>query len=73
MPGVGNMCLQADLEAARDTLQRIKLAEQDLGIHVALAHDAEWMKQGGNATLMGLLTDRMKAQANNEITRGEVP
>ena len=41
--------------------------EKDLGCHVALAHDAEWMKHGTDKILMSLLDDELKAAARDRI------
>lgn len=70
----GNLtCLHSDQTAALDTLRRIKLAEDKLGFHVALAHDADWMVAGSDVVLMSLLNAGMKCAARNRIRQGEVP
>ncbi|KAF4545863.1 uncharacterized protein LTHEOB_4515 [Lasiodiplodia theobromae] len=66
------MCLQHDIPAAKDTLRRIK-EFQNMGAHVALAHDAEWMKEGSNQVLMTLLGDDMKRAAVERIPNDERP
>lgn len=40
------MSLHADIDAAKDSISKIRMLEKEHGFHVALAHDAEWLKQG---------------------------
>ncbi|KAL1620812.1 hypothetical protein SLS56_009479 [Neofusicoccum ribis] len=54
LPNGQKTSLQADIPAAKDTIERIKKLEK-LGAHVALAHDAQWIKEGSDQILMGLL------------------
>ena len=55
VPGLGKMSLHSDLPAAKKTISKIRAMEKDLGFHVALAHDAEWLKNGTDLVLMSLL------------------
>jgi hypothetical protein len=48
-------CLQWDVPAAKDTIARIKIMVQDMGVHVALAHDISWMMEDSNQMLLSLL------------------
>lgn len=34
--------------------------ESNLGAHIALAHDTEWVKTGTNSVLMGMLDEESK-------------
>ncbi|KAH7345883.1 beta-lactamase-like protein [Pyrenochaeta sp. MPI-SDFR-AT-0127] len=70
----GTMSLHSDLEAARNTIAKIRTLEKDHGFHVALAHDASWMKDGKDNVLMSLLDDYMRtAVAEGRIARDEIP
>ncbi|EKG09712.1 hypothetical protein MPH_13234 [Macrophomina phaseolina MS6] len=70
-PNGVKMSLQSDIPAAKGTISRIKQLE-DLGVHVALAHDTTWIKDGTDAVLMGLLDGGMMASVDN-ILKGERP
>jgi hypothetical protein len=45
--------------------------EKEYRVHIALAHDAEWMKAGTNQVLMGLLDDELREAAKTKIRLGE--
>ncbi|KAF1842780.1 Metallo-hydrolase/oxidoreductase [Cucurbitaria berberidis CBS 394.84] len=69
-----NMSLHTDLNAAKDTIAKIRTLERGCGLHVALAHDASWLKQGSDSVLMSLLDDYMKAAVKEgRIARDEIP
>lgn len=51
-------CLHTDVTAAKDTLARIRLMEKELGVHVALAHDATWMQEENDPVLLSLLDEK---------------
>lgn len=72
LPNGQKTSLQADIPAAKDTIGRIKLLEK-MGVHVALAHDAQWIKEGSDETLMGLLGDDMRWAAQHRIPKDERP
>jgi hypothetical protein len=67
------MSLHTDLTAAKDTIAKIQMLEADYGAHIALAHDASWLKKGTDKVLMSLLDDRMKRAAKEKIPYDEVP
>ncbi|OAL44018.1 Metallo-hydrolase/oxidoreductase [Pyrenochaeta sp. DS3sAY3a] len=70
----GNMSLHTDIHAAKDTISRIQILEKEHGVHVALAHDASWMKHGTDDVLMSLLdNDLTAAVKNGRIARDEIP
>ncbi|KAF2109527.1 beta-lactamase-like protein [Lophiotrema nucula] len=73
VPGLGKMSLHTDLVAAKDTIAKIRILEQELGFHVALAHDAGWMKVGKDQVLMSLLDEHMKTAAKERIPKEEIP
>lgn len=69
MPDGSTFCLHTDVGAARDTLARIRVMENVLGVHVALAHDATWMEQGKNGVLLSLLDDKFHDDIRNSLRR----
>ncbi|GME62245.1 uncharacterized protein LTHEOB_4515 [Neofusicoccum parvum] len=72
LPNGQKTSLQADIPAAKDTIERIKQLEK-LGAHVALAHDAQWIKEGSDQILMGLLGEDMQRAAKEKIPNDERP
>lgn len=66
------MSLQADIPAAKDTINRIRELEQ-LGVHIALAHDAQWIKKGSDHVLMGMFDEKIKQTAVEKIVNDERP
>ena len=64
--------MHADLDAARETIAKIRVLEREGGARVALAHDAEWMGEGTDEVLMGMLDGEMRVAARERIPRGEV-
>ena len=73
LPGGNTGCLQADIPAAKDTLSRIRVLEQQHGVHVAFAHDNSWMLEGTDEVLMSLLSDELKHAAQNVLPTGGLP
>ncbi|KAF2270513.1 Metallo-hydrolase/oxidoreductase [Lojkania enalia] len=73
VPGLGKMSLHADIPAAQDTIAKMRILERKLGFHVALAHDAGWLKEGTDMVLMSLLDEHMKRAAKERIPRDEIP
>jgi hypothetical protein len=65
--------LHEDLDAARETVKRIKSLEADYGAHVALAHDSTWMLAGKDDVLMSLLDDDLCDFANTRLPVGRFP
>jgi glyoxylase-like metal-dependent hydrolase (beta-lactamase superfamily II) len=58
MPDGKMVCLHTDIAAAKDTLSRVRVMEKELDVHIALAHDYEWMKKKTDSVLMSLLDER---------------
>ncbi|KAL6399468.1 Metallo-hydrolase/oxidoreductase [Ilyonectria robusta] len=54
--------LHMDVAAARDTIERIKKARSDCGMHVALAHDDSWLIDQSDEALMTLLSEDKKGE-----------
>lgn len=73
VPGLGKMSLHADISAAKSTIARIRILEKEFGFHVALAHDARWLKEGSDPVLMSLLDEHMRTAARERIPNDEIP
>ena len=71
-PNGHKSCLHADIPAAQDTIAKIRMREKDFSFHVALAHDASWMKEGKDSVLFSLLDEHMKIAAKERIPKDEV-
>jgi hypothetical protein len=72
VPHVGRMTLHADLVAAKSTIAKIRILEQDYGVRIVLAHDASWLVKGKDAVLMSLL-DMYMREARGRVAKGEIP
>lgn len=66
-PDADMVSLHTDLEAAHNTITKIRVLEKEFRVHTALAHDASWLKEGTNRVLMSLLDDDLKAAAKDRI------
>jgi hypothetical protein len=73
VPGIGKMSLHADIAAAKNTISKIRILEKNFGFHVALAHDARWLKDGSDEVLLSLLDEHMKRAARERIPYDEIP
>jgi hypothetical protein len=73
VPGIGKMSLHSDIPAAKNTIAKIRILEKNFGFHVALAHDARWLKDGSDEVLMSLLDEHMKQAARERISNDEIP
>jgi hypothetical protein len=49
-----------DLEKAKTTIRKLRIMEREHGVHIALAYDEMWLRQGTNTVLMSLLDVEMK-------------
>ena len=72
-PGGGKTSLHADICAANQTIAKIRILEKEFAFHVALAHDASWLKAGTDPVLMSLLDDHIKKAARERIANDEIP
>jgi hypothetical protein len=72
LPNGCTTSLQADIEAAKDTIARIRIMEKAIGAHVALAHDTEWVKAGTDSVLLDMLDDELKVNAKIRMSTGGV-
>ncbi|KAF2850845.1 hypothetical protein T440DRAFT_499002 [Plenodomus tracheiphilus IPT5] len=73
MPSGKWWSLHTDVEAARDTIARLKRSETDYGTHIAMTHDAEWIKAGSDMVLISILGDEARRAWPGIIQRGEAP
>ncbi|KAH7133867.1 beta-lactamase-like protein [Dactylonectria macrodidyma] len=55
MPDGSSFCLHESLDAALDTISKLREAVNEYGMHIAMAHDAEFITEGKDSTLMSLL------------------
>ena len=66
------MCLHTDKAAARETLRRIRVLEEAYGAKVAFAHDEQWLVEGTDEVLMGIVDEEIIEAARVRIPKGEV-
>ena len=66
------MSLHTDIAAAKDTISKIRVLENDHAFHVALAHDAAWMREGTDKVLMSLLDENMTQAARERIPKDQM-
>jgi len=71
LPDGSKACIHLDIPAARDTLRKLKEMEEVYGVHICFAHDAKWMQKGVDETLMGLLSEDMRAFTGDRLLRDE--
>lgn len=72
VPHVGKMTLHADITAAKSTISKVRLLEDEYGARIALAHDVSWLKEGNDEVLLSLL-DKYMLDARERICRDEIP
>lgn len=60
-------CLHEDLDKALDTISRLRKAAEEYGMHIAMAHDAEFIKDGSDAVLMSILHPMFDGTVLNRI------
>lgn len=72
IPG-GKACLHDDVDAAKDTLRRLQEAEEGHGMHIAMAHDVEWLRQGSDEVLMSILPTEYREHFLQAVRAGEAP
>jgi hypothetical protein len=71
LPNGNTISLHTDVDAAHNTLARLRIVEKELGMHIALAHDASWMEEGTDEVLMSLLDERFREDMTGALKRGE--
>jgi hypothetical protein len=71
MPDGTIHCLQDDLVAARETVACLRVMEKKYRVHIALAHDTEWMQADSDQVLMGLMDGKLQDEAKTRIRLGE--
>ncbi|KAF4470599.1 cytochrome p450 [Fusarium albosuccineum] len=52
MPDGSSFCLHENLDAALDSIEALREAVKKYGMHMAMAHDAEFIKEGNDSTLI---------------------
>lgn len=60
-------CLHTDVTAARDTIARLKVMEEKLGVHIALAHDASWLVEGTDQVLLSLVEEKLREKLRRAV------
>ncbi|KAF2099881.1 Metallo-hydrolase/oxidoreductase [Rhizodiscina lignyota] len=73
LPDGEMMSLHSDIAAARETIARLRRGEHDFKMHIALAHDIEWMKSAKDDVLISLLSAQMKSEWLSRVRQGERP
>jgi hypothetical protein len=74
MPGrLGKISAHLDLESAKTTMRKLRTMERDHGVHMALAHDETWMREGTDTVLMSLLDTEMKLFVNERLAINGIP
>ncbi|KAF5009336.1 hypothetical protein FDECE_4434 [Fusarium decemcellulare] len=73
MPDGSNFCLHENLDAALDTIEALREAVKKYGMHIAMAHDAEFIKEGSDSTLMSLLHPLFDAKCLSRIRAHKQP
>lgn len=65
--------LHMDLEVAQTTIGRIRKAEKEHGVHVALAHDESWLVTQHDPILMSLLDENKRGEWLERVKDGLEP
>lgn len=75
LPDGSKSCLQMDVNAAKDTISRIKILEKDHGAHIAFAHDISWALEGNNQDelLISCLSSELQQAARDRLPYGLRP
>ena len=71
LPNGTKTSLHSDVQAASETIKKLRVLEEEYGAHIALAHDAKWMEKGQDETLMGILSEDMKKFAKERLPKEE--
>ncbi|KAM5380887.1 hypothetical protein ACJZ2D_003411 [Fusarium nematophilum] len=71
MPDGSTFCLHEDIDAAYDTISRLREAANRYGMHILMAHDAEWIKEGSSNLLMSLLHPMFDKAYFSRMARNE--
>jgi hypothetical protein len=62
-----------NLDASQDTIERIREARSEYGMHIALAHDESWMIEQSDSVLMSLLSDDKKGEWLERLKKNDQP
>ncbi|KAJ2901598.1 hypothetical protein MKZ38_001618 [Zalerion maritima] len=73
MPDGSMFCLHEDLGAAVDTIGKLREAVDQYGMHIAMAHDPEFIRSGSDEVLMSILHPLFDGDCLKRIRAGEQP
>lgn len=73
MPDGSRICLHEDLDAALSTINKLRNAVDEYGMHISMAHDAEFIKYGTDAVLMSLLHPLFDQECLSRIRENQRP
>lgn len=73
LPDGSRFCLHEDIGAARDTIRKLRAAVDKYGMHIAMTHDAEWIKGQEDDVLMSLLHPFFDAECLRNIRAHQQP
>ncbi|CAK7207824.1 hypothetical protein SEUCBS139899_010639 [Sporothrix eucalyptigena] len=73
-PDGSKFCLHSDLDTALETIQKIREAVNSYGMHLAIAHDPEFIREGKDTVLMSILHPYLaKKETVSRIQAGQQP
>jgi hypothetical protein len=68
------MSLHADLDAAKNTISKVRMLENKYNVRTILAHDISWMGDNIDEVLMSLLDEHLKlSTTRTRIMQGDIP
>lgn len=67
------VCLHEDLHAAEATIARLREAVNDYGMHIVMAHDAEFIKNASDKELNSIMHPLFDADCVERIRAGQQP
>jgi hypothetical protein len=68
------MTLHADLPAAKNTISKVRILENQYNVRTILAHDISWMGENIDGVLMSLLDEHLKLSTTRaRIMQGDIP
>ncbi|KAL3485033.1 hypothetical protein BJX62DRAFT_247908 [Aspergillus germanicus] len=70
LPNGNRISLHTDADAAHNTLVRPRILKE-MGMHIALAHDASWMEERTDEVLMSSLDERFCEDVRGALKRGK--
>ena len=71
-PDGTRFCVHEDLGQAKETMRKIRELKQQHGFHIALAHDAIWMKaKERDPVLFSLLDEQLLKDVDEHVLNDE--